>query len=175
MKVLQLYRLTPIYALLLTVCSYLLVGRISSAHYEPGGTIRAMFVERGPVPYLIVFLTFCTLTMAVLARLRGERRITFMLGMYGLSFLSLIAGVLATFVTFAQSLLQLTAVDILIKNPPVDTTAISPTIQHALDGIGTAADTTHLALLLTLVSWPAVIWCCVSAPSAEHENKGPSS
>ncbi len=169
MKILQLYRFTPVYALLLTFCTYQIVGRISAAPHEPGGTIRAMFIERGPVPYLIVFLTFCTLTMVVLARIRRERRITFMLGMYGLSFLSIIAGMLGTFATFAQSVLSLTVTDTMLKNPAVDINDVGQHVQEAMHGVSTATDTTHLALLLTLITWPAVIWCCVSAPSAEHE------
>jgi uncharacterized membrane protein YhaH (DUF805 family) len=175
MKFLQWYRLTPVYALFLTICTYLLVGTITAAPYEPGGVFRAMLKDRGSAPYFIVFLTFCTLTMAVLARIRGERRVTFMLGMYGLSSLSIIAGMLGTFAGFAHSLPYLTMASIMLKDASVEINEAGLNIQEAMQGITTAVDTTHLALLLTLISWAAVIWCCVSAPSTEHEDKGASS
>lgn len=166
------YRLAPIYALLLTIALYGVTQPFASSDSIQRAYAYSLLSQRGPVPYLIVFITFVTLLMTATARYQADRRTTTLIGLYGFAAFPILLGMFATANGFIFLHLDAAYFHDLDKLAHMDFGEMSERISQYHRGLAYATDPLHLGLLSALITWPIIFWHAVKdlrKPVKQHQ------
>ncbi len=158
------YRYAPVYAFFLTAGLYLAIQPLADSDSIGRAYFYALVAQRGPVPFVIVFITFLTLLMTATARHYADWRATTLIGLYGFSMFPVFLGMLATAQGFIFSNLDVALLHEWDSLANMDFAEMSERISDYHRGLAYATDPLYLGLLSALITWPIIFWHAVKAP-----------
>lgn len=161
------FRLTPIYALVLTVMTYMVIAVL------PASYLTRILTERGPLPYVIVFLLFTILGLTIIAQAQKLYAHAFIFGLFGLSLTPVIVGLIGTVSGFSMSLLGLNSENAMELIRDTDLKTAMQSMDSFYTGVAHCADTTLLGLFATLITWSTIAFFCVQNHK-KHNNTNES-